>query len=87
MKKIFVFILLFFLLGSLFFYGIAIKANDIANKKMMENNILINRIDSLKQEILCRDIDLGRYEYMIEEIEDTNPKAAQAINEILSQTE
>ena len=87
MKKVYIFLLLFFLCGSLFFYGIAIKANQIAHEVSIENNILKLKSDSLSQEILCKDIDLGRYEYMIEELEDTNPKAAEAVNQILSKTE
>ena len=87
MKKLFIFILLFFLCGSLFFYGIAVKANQIAHEVSIENNILKLKVDSLNQEILCKDIDLGRYEYMLEQLEDTNPKAAEEVNKILSQTE
>lgn len=83
MKKLFVFILLFFLCGSLFFYGIAVKANQIAHEVSIENNILKLKVDSLNQEILCKDIDLGRYEYTIEELEETNPKAANEFYKIL----
>jgi hypothetical protein len=87
MKKLFVFMLLFFLCGALFFYGVAVKANQIAHEVSIENSVLKQRIDSLSQEILCKDIDLGRYEYMLEELEETNPEASKVVNEILSKTE
>jgi len=87
MKKLFVFICLFFACGALFFYGIAIKANEIVHRVSIENNFLKQKMDSLSQEIICKDIDLGRYEYMLEELEEENPKAAKVVYEILSQIE
>lgn len=87
MKKLYVLLLLFFICGSLFFYGIAVKANELVHKVSIENITLKQKIDSLNQEILCKDIDLGRYEYTIEEFEQTNPKAANEFYKILSNKE
>jgi hypothetical protein len=48
---------------------------------------LQSTVDSLKQECLSKDIDLGRYEYSLEQLEDVNPQASQAFYEILSNAE
>ena len=71
----------------LFFYQIALTAANLMEKSKIETKRLNQTVDSLKQEILIRDFDLGRYEYMLDELEDVNPDAAEKIYEILSQTE
>lgn len=44
-------------------------------------------IDSLKQECLSKELSIGRYEYTIDCLEDMNPQAAKAFNDVLSDTE
>ena len=54
---------------------------------ILENEKLKKSIDSLKQEVLVKDIRLMKYEYMIDLIGNENPKMAFEINKILSQIE
>lgn len=43
--------------------------------------------DSLNSEVFAKDIQIGRYEYAIDRLKDENPKAYQALDEILLNTE
>jgi hypothetical protein len=63
--------------------------NSMRNEKDLQTDVkqLQTTIDSLKQECLFKDIDLGRYEYTIDQLEDTNPQAAKAFDDILSNAE
>lgn len=51
-------------------------------KKIQEEKNFV--IDSLKQEIFIKDIDLGRYEYIIDNLDSTTKLT---IDSMLSQTE
>jgi hypothetical protein len=44
-------------------------------------------VDSISSEILVHEIQVGRYEYAIDMLEQENPKAYQALDKILSNTE
>ena len=46
-----------------------------------------NTIDSLQQEILARDIQIGRYEFAIELLEEKDSGAAAKFEEVLDMTE
>ena len=87
MKSLILFGLFFFASIALLFYGTTINTLNSKAKVILENEKLKKSIDSLKQEVLVKDIRLMKYEYMIDLIGNENPKMAFEINKILSQIE
>jgi hypothetical protein len=68
------------------------ERNHIINKKNTDlkitNDSLLITIDSLKGEIFTKDIDLGRYEYMLDRAEDEmSPDCRKQLEKIYGETE
>ena len=64
-----------------------IKMKNAINISKIQRDSCQQICDSLLGESFTKDIQIGRYEYAIDRLEDENPKAYQALDEILSHTE
>ena len=89
MKNIIIGILIVSFLGVICFpFLIKNNNNKEINDLKIINDSLIKVVDSLKSDIFVKDIDLGRYEYMLDRAEDEmSPDCKKQLEKIYGETE
>lgn len=92
MKNIIIVLLIVSFLGVICFPFLINKNNNINKEKIsnlkITNDSLIKVVDSLKSNIFVKDINLGRYEYMLDRAEDEmSPDCKKQLEKIYGETE
>jgi len=91
MKNLIIGLVIVSLVGIMYF-PLLIKNNNVNNKEInnlkITNDSLVKIVDSLKSDIFVKDIEIGRYEYILDRAEDEmSPKCKQELEKIYGETE